>query len=149
VVLIDYRIPGIDGLGTARLIGDFVGGPASPILIALTSTPQQLNSRESGGKSAFNAVLAKPWNLDSLRAVITRCLAGAPDRATRRAAESALTLQAWGDYDREPDRPSANGDDPGPARILIIEDDESQQMVLASVLQTQGYIGLLAVYYGQ
>jgi CheY-like chemotaxis protein len=40
----------------------------------------------------------------------------------------------------ESKRPGAIGDDPGPARILIIEDDQCQQTLLASVLQRQGYV---------
>jgi CheY-like chemotaxis protein len=140
VVLIDYQIPAIDGLGTARLVGDLMGGPAKPVLIALTATPTHLKARESGQESAFNAIVNKPWDLASLHLIITRCLEGAPDSAARRASEYELILKGWEDYDTEPERPGAVGDDPGPARILVIEDDDSQQMLLASILQRQGYV---------
>jgi CheY-like chemotaxis protein len=140
VVLVDYQVPKIDGLATAHLVSDLMSQPARPVLIALTATPKQLQARENGEPSAFNAVLGKPWDLASLHLIITRCLEVAPDSATRRAAETQLMLQCWMDYDTEPDRPGANGDDPGPARILVIEDDNLQQAMLTSVLQSQGYV---------
>jgi CheY-like chemotaxis protein len=107
VVLIDYQIPAIDGLGTARLVGDLMGGPAKPVLIALTATPTHLKARESGQESAFNAIVNKPWDLASLHLIITRCLEGAPDSAARRASEYELILKGWEDYDTEPERPGA------------------------------------------
>jgi CheY-like chemotaxis protein len=140
VVLIDYQVPEIDGLGTARLVGDLMGRSARPVLIALTATPTHLKVRESGQKSAFSAIIGKPWDLASLHLIITRCLEVAPNSEARRAAESELMLKGWENYDTEPDRPGANDDDSGPARILVIEDDDSQKMLLASILQGQGYV---------
>ena len=124
VVLIDYQLPEIDGFATARLVGDFMQGSARPVLIALTATPEQLNARESGAESAFDAVLAKSSDLSGLFSTMARCLASAPQRTTRQEAVFSLLLRNWVDYDTVPHRPGEEGNDPGPARILVIDDDE-------------------------
>ncbi len=140
VVLIDYQLPEIDGYAAARLVGDFMAGPARPVLIALTATPERLNARESGTESAFDAVLAKSSDLSGLLSAIARCLALAPERTTRQQAVLSLLLKSWVDYDTLPDRPGSKGDDPGPARILVIDDDECQQRLLTAVLERRGYV---------
>ena len=45
-VLVDYRIPEIDGLALARVVGDTLGLFARPVLIALTASPQRIIDRE-------------------------------------------------------------------------------------------------------
>jgi CheY-like chemotaxis protein len=137
-VLVDYRLPEIDGLATAKLVVDLMGQAARPVLIALTATPEQLNERESGTQSAFDVVLNKSCDVRPLLAAIRR-LASAPDRAAKQAARSALLLQAWMDYEVAPPRPGAQGDDPGPVRILIVDDDVLQQQLLTTLLEARGY----------
>ncbi len=139
VILVDYRIPEINGLAFAKLTDDFMGHVARPILIALTVAPENLNAREGGTTSAFDAVIGKSSDFSSLVSVITQCLESAPDSATRQNAESSLLQKDWEDYDTEPHRPGSRGDDPGPPRILLVEDDESQRLLLMSVLKHQGY----------
>jgi CheY-like chemotaxis protein len=140
VVLMDYQLPEIDGYAAARLIGDFMSGHARPVLIALTATPDQLNARQSGTASAFDAVLPKSPDLSGLFATITQCLASAPERSARQDAVFALLLQSWAEYDAIPARPGAQGDDTGPARILVIDDDAAQRLLLRSVLERRGYV---------
>jgi two-component system sensor histidine kinase/response regulator len=140
VVLIDYQIPEIDGYAAARLIADFMSGPARPVMIALTATPEQLNARENGVVSAFDAVLPKSPDLSGLFSTITRCLASAPERSARHDAIFALLQQSWAAYDTIPERPCAQGGEPGPARILVIDDDETQRLLLTSVLEQRGYV---------
>jgi two-component system sensor histidine kinase/response regulator len=140
VVIIDYQLPGIDGYAAARLIADFMSGPARPVMIALTATPEQLNARESGAASAFDAVLPKSSDLFGVFSTITRCLASAPERSVRNDALSALLQQSWAAYDAIPERPGVLGDEPGPARILVIDDDDAQRLLLTSVLEQRGYV---------
>jgi two-component system sensor histidine kinase/response regulator len=140
VVLMDYQLPEIDGFAAARLIGDFLEGLARPVVIALTATPEQLNARESGAASAFDAILAKSSDLTGLFVAIAHCLASAPERTTRQKAIFSLLLKSWANYDTAPDHPGAWGDDAGPARILVIDDDEAQRRLLISLLEQRNYV---------
>jgi DNA-binding response OmpR family regulator len=140
VVLVDYQLPDIDGRAIANLVGDFMGDAARPILIALTATPETLNARESGSDKAFDVVVGKSADFDSLIALINSRLALAPDEATRQDAESLLLFKEWFDYDAEPPHPEDRNGKTGPARILVVEDDEFQRHLLASALEAHGYI---------
>ena len=138
VVLVDYYIPEIDGLATARLIRDLVGDTARPVLIALTAASSQLAGRETGSNDAFDEVIAKPVGLEVLVGHFERHLASAPDREARQAAQAALLLDNWAEYDGEPARPDAG--EPVLPRILVVEDDAVQQLVLQSARETRGYV---------
>jgi DNA-binding response OmpR family regulator len=139
-VLVDYTIPEIDGLATARLLGDFLGPIARPVLIALTATPENLIAKEAGAKSAFDLVLDKSCDLATIIAAIAQCLAGAPDAALKQAAKDRINDQAEEDHAMGPRRLGGEDGDSGPARILIAEDDESQQLLLRSILEKRGYV---------
>jgi CheY-like chemotaxis protein len=139
VVLVDFQIPEIDGLATARLIKDFTGPVARPMLIAVTASPEALSAR-ANSESAFDFIVGKSGDLAPLIATIERCLASLPDTITRRAAASILLAQAWLDCYSEPIRPGAQDDDPGPPRILVVEDDDNQRLLLASVMRHRGYV---------
>lgn len=140
VVVVDYQVPEINGLALAKLADDFMGPVVRPILIALTATPEHLRAMESGAHSAFDAVIGKSSDFSSLLSAITRCLAAMPDSATRQTAESSLLRKDRLDYEAEPCRPGAQGDDPGPPRILVVEDEECQRLLLTSVLEQRGYV---------
>jgi PAS domain S-box-containing protein len=140
VVLVDYSIPEINGLAVARLIEDLMGQLVRPILIALTATPEDLTARESGTTSAFDAIIGKSSDFSGLLTSIRALLEAAPDAASLEAAGSALVLKEWEDYDAEPERPGASGDDPGLPRILLAEDDELQRQLLTDVLEHRGYV---------
>jgi CheY-like chemotaxis protein len=140
VLVIDYQIPEIDGLATARLVRDLMGPIARPVLIALTISPEPLKARANEEGTGFDLVLGKSNDLSPLLATIGHCLESVPDIPTRRAAADALLEQAWIDCDSGQVRPGAHGDDPGPARILVVEDDESEKLVLASVMRNRGYV---------
>jgi CheY-like chemotaxis protein len=138
-VLVDYNIPEMDGLATARLLGDFLGPIARPILIALTATPGPLTERDRGAGSAFDLILDKSSDLASIIVAITRCLENAPDSAAKRAAKDLIYDQAEEDYVMGRGHPGADGDNPGPVRILVVEDDDSQRLLLSNMLRNRGY----------
>jgi CheY-like chemotaxis protein len=139
-VLIDYNIPEIDGLATARLLGDFFGPVARPVLIAFTATPERLIARESGANSAFDLVLDKSCGLSAVISAITSSVASAPDTAAKQAARDVIDNQSEDDNVAGPRHPAAKDKDPDPLRILVVEDDESQRLLLANVLQRKGYV---------
>jgi CheY-like chemotaxis protein len=141
VVLLDYQLPEIDGLAVGKLVDELMGRAARPILIALTATPDvlKLKVKESGAESAFDAIVGKSCDLTNLFSAIAR-LALATDRAQSQTARFSLFARDWLEYDVEPHRTGAQGDAPGPARILVVEDDESQRRLLTFVLQGRGYV---------
>lgn len=140
LVLMDYRLPEIDGLATARLIHDLMGETARPRLVALTAMPDDVNGRKLLAERAFDEVVAKPVDLPELLAIVTRHLRSAPNQRTRKAAEFDLFMKEWDEFDVAPNRPEAAHDQPTAlARVLVVEDDEVQQLVLKATLEAQGY----------
>lgn len=137
LVLLDYQLPEIDGLATARLIGDLMGRAARPCLIALTATPDSVIGRELLAERAFDEVVSKTVDLSKLLAIIDRHLRAAPDCTVRQAAEFDVLLQEWAGYDTPLGRPKA---EPGrTSTVLVVEDNEAQRSVLKAALETQGY----------
>lgn len=140
VVLMDYQLPEIDGLATARLIHDLMGETARPRLVALTAMPDHVNGRELLTEKAFDEVVAKPVDLSELRATVARHLCYAPSEKVRKAAEFDLLMKEWEEFDAAPERPEpAQGRSAALARVLVVEDDEVQQLVLKAALKHQGY----------
>ena len=132
LLLIDYHLPDIDGLATARLVRDLRGTAARPVLIALTGAPDQLLALQAQHGEPFDRVIAKPTSLSDLISSIQRELGSMRDRAA-----------PW-----ETDLPEQNIElleplDPGKPRILVVEDDDIQQFVLQHALERLGYeVGL-------
>lgn len=138
LLLIDYLLPEIDGLATARLIIDLMGDAARPRMIALTARPDSLQERETAGGNAFDGIITKSGNIPALLATVDQHLQSVPDRETRREAEAALLLQDWIEFESAPP-PADPAGEPAPARILVVEDDPLQQTVLKSALARFGY----------
>ena len=135
LVLIDYQLPEIDGMATARLIHDLMGEAARPRMIALTVRPDTVQDREARSGGAFDGVIAKSANLPDLLAKVDQFLLAAADPGARHAAEAALTLQDWIEYDQAQSRTPM----PHTPRILVVEDDPLQQSVLKAALVRLGY----------
>ena len=141
LVLLDYQIPGIDGLGAARLMRDLSGGDAaSPLLIAVTASPGHLTERDDLSSRVFDGVMTKPVALSALISGVEHHLAADRHRVLRRSAHSALLQQRWNEHVVAPERPTMPDGSPTPACILVVEDDDLQQVVLRSALESQGYV---------
>jgi len=140
VVLVDYQVPEINGVAITKLIDRFLGSALRPVLIALTATPDHPDIVTSKATLAFDAVVSKLAGFSVLLSVITRCVASAPDSASRQSAADSLLYKEWLEYDMEPQRPGMQGANPGAPRILVVEDEESQRLLLTAVLERQGYI---------
>jgi CheY-like chemotaxis protein len=139
VVLVDYGLPEIDGLTVAKLADDFMGA-MRPFMVALTANPDKLTANAGNAKIAFDAIIGKSSDLSPLLALIARRLASPPDDAERHKAEARLLYKDWEEYEAEPSRPGSLGDDPGPPRILVVEDDDSQRALLKTLLEQRGYV---------
>ena len=139
LVLLDYQLPEMDGLATARLVNDLMGEAARPRLVALTAMPDIVIGRELLAGKAFDGVVAKSADLPELLATVTHYLRSAPASAARRASESNLLLQDWAAYETAPGRPETRHGRTAPTRILVVEDDEMQGSLLKAALQAEGY----------
>lgn len=139
-VLVDYNIPEMDGLALARVVGDFLGPVARPVLIALTAAPERVIARESGGKSAFDLVLDKSCGIFTLISRINHCIVLAPNTAARRAAKDLILDQSEEDYVIGPRGQEMDGAGRQQIQILVVEDNEFQQSLLTDILEKQGYV---------
>jgi two-component system sensor histidine kinase/response regulator len=140
LVLVDYHLPEIDGIGTARLIHDVMGETARPVLVAVTAWPDQLAYRQKVSGGAFDGIIAKPVRFPELFSAIEGYLQSAPNRTTRRGGQQALLARNWAEYDAGPDRPLARDGTPTPPYILLVEDDAPQQLMLRTALESNGYM---------
>jgi CheY-like chemotaxis protein len=130
VILMDYRLPEVDGLAAARLIGDLTRDHGSPRIIALTACAAEVLQREAAPPKVFFAVEPKPWNPISLLARI--------DEANPAAGLPPEAESSWPPPRAAPDRA------PGRhlrkvSRILLVDDDDLPRAMLCTVLSSRGY----------
>ena len=83
LALIDYELPGIDGLATAWLIGDLLSDSARPRLVALTAAPERLASRAVPHRM-FDEIVAKQLGLPAVLATVAHQLRLTPDKLNKR-----------------------------------------------------------------
>jgi CheY-like chemotaxis protein len=147
-VLMDYRMPIVDGHSAAKLIKDFSRETGSPQIIALTATPEQLRADESDTDSVFAAVEAKPWDPHSLLETIGKMEKGNFASNAQHRSLSWHHKEAGGSQNimarLAPDlrREIALLDGrrpPGPTRILIVEDDDFVRSLLTAALRSEHY----------
>jgi CheY-like chemotaxis protein len=126
VVLLDWKMPGMDGLATARLIRESVASHECPIVIM--STAQSLTSLAAqAGAELVDAVLHKP--------VTASGLYNATMEAQRRRSTAFGALQVWSHESAA----ALTG-----VRILVADDSDINRDVAKSILARQGAIVSLA-----
>lgn len=78
LVLLDLRMPGLDGYATARRIRAAQGADGRTPLVAVSADPTSdvLHAVEAAG---FDGHLAKPFRIGDLRRAVARHLSGRPD----------------------------------------------------------------------
>lgn len=119
---IDWRMPGLDGIETARrLAGLPLRGPR-PLPLMVTANGSEAVMRE-GERSGFEAVLLKPVSPSVLFDATLRVLAADPDLP-------------------RPDEPARAAPGPGwslpQRRVLLVEDNEINREVAVHLLQQAG-----------
>ena len=149
LVLMDYRLPIVDGHSAAKLINDFTREKGSPPIIALTATPEQLRLDESDTDAVFAAVEAKPWDPHSLLQTIARMEKTGQSGAVRHpshtwkqpasgAGAAEIMARLAPDLRREISLLDGRRP-PGPVRILIVEDDDFVRSLLNAALRAERY----------
>ena len=120
VVVLDWKMLGIDGLATARAIRDSVPLDECPIVIMATA--YSLTSLASQpGADMVDAVLSKP--------VTTSTLYNAVMNAQRKRAHTVGMPKAL---------PQAVGQDLAGIRVLVVDDSEINREVAQRILHQQG-----------
>ena len=126
VILMDCRLPEIDGLAASRLITDLTRDHGSPKIIALTGWPEMARVQSDGGDNVFFAVEPKPWHPETLLRHIGD---------TEKPSSSAEAI--WPPRREDPCQDGvARPDSPC---ILLVEDDGAVRALVASALKARGY----------
>jgi signal transduction histidine kinase/DNA-binding response OmpR family regulator len=123
LALLDYQMPGMDGIALARAIRELPGG-RSLALVLLSSIGQTLPIEP--GDPGWAAVLSKPVRLSTLQDRLCEVLGGRPGTPPSPLGPSP-----------EPPAPAA-------LRILVAEDNPANQQVALRLLERLGYQADLA-----
>jgi PAS domain S-box-containing protein len=122
LVLLDWRMPGLDGLSTAQRIQEHPAIPTKPVVLLITAYSMEELHQASEMKT-LDGVLLKPLDQALLRDAIA-------DALSRRQGRLAATQG----HDQSP---VARTPDLG--RILLAEDNETNRMVARELLEMAGY----------
>jgi PAS domain S-box-containing protein len=120
LVLLDWRMPGMDGFATARRLGELAVGPR-PALVLVSAVAPEL-TREALSGAGFAAFLAKPVTPSALYDALLDVLrpeTGVSDRARVTDDEAALS-----EYRQ--------------AALLLVEDNPVNQEVAKDLLSAAG-----------
>ncbi|AWI74856.1 two-component system sensor histidine kinase/response regulator [Parazoarcus communis] len=126
-VLMDWRMPELDGLSAAQLIRDEQGAERPPVVIMITGYEREV--LEGAGKASlppFADLLVKPVTPKQLVSAVRGAVAGA---APATAHEGSL----GGEFERL-----------AGLRILIVEDNELNREVAEALLCSEGAVVSLA-----
>jgi two-component system sensor histidine kinase/response regulator len=125
LVLMDYRMPGMDGVTAARHIKREMDLPVVPRVVLVTAASRLVDEDENG-QADLDEVLAKPVNasllFDVVMGVFGYAKAGpfrAPGAALMPSLEELRPIQG--------------------ARILLVEDNAINQQVAAELLEQAGF----------
>ncbi len=91
VILMDIRMPGIDGLAATRAIRSMKDAPHQPLIIALTGNAFE-DDKEKAFAAGCDAFLAKPFRLEDLTEILSRHL-GERCPEVNREAQSELSSE--------------------------------------------------------
>ncbi|MFM8766321.1 MAG: response regulator, partial [Rubrivivax sp.] len=127
LVLMDYRMPSMDGLTAARRIKHDLGLPLVPRVVLVTAASRLVREEEEGDLTDLDEILSKPVNASLLFNVVMGVFGQrtAEVGSSHRAAH-ALALKAL--------RPVQG------ARLLLAEDNAINQQVATEILQQAGFV---------
>lgn len=121
VVLMDWRMPGMDGLAAASQIKKDLPGSEPPVIIMVTAFGREvLADAADQAKVPFVDFLTKPVTPQQLLAAVQKALATAEVQPGNLAAVPQALLRLQG------------------ARILLVEDNALNRQVATELLQAEG-----------
>jgi CheY-like chemotaxis protein len=86
LALVDYRLPEIDGLASAKLLHDAVEEGSRPKIFAITGASDELKERQ-GKADVFDAIIEKPYDLSALIELVSKEIKRSPATARSEAAD--------------------------------------------------------------
>lgn len=129
VVILDWRMPGLDGLQVARTIDSISDQRATPIIVMVTAYARaMLATDEERDGHPYAALVTKPITAGQLRDIIVANTSG------KSASEGAMPLPAG-----EASVRRLEG-----LRLLIVEDNVLNRQVARELLEAEGATCLLA-----
>ena len=148
VIILDYAMPGFDGVDAAKWIRREITGFVQPCLIAVSANTQDMLSKELGADEVFDHVEQKPWNPKSLISI----LRGLTDRSGRNRLERAYAGDPDNDHTTSGGLPTGRlpeGDGDAPllrittclekVRVLIVDEEESVLSTFQASLEEANY----------
>ncbi len=123
LALVDYHLPEVDGLASAKLLHELMEKGARPRLVAITADSQGLLT-DGGAPNSFDAIIQKPLNLPEVLNVVKHQLDG--DSAASRL-ETADAI--WREH----------GLVGAPAALIIPAPTRAQLRLLQSLFDVRGY----------
>jgi len=150
LVLMDAMMPGMDGFATARRIRSTEGTADIPIILLTSADVTQCSSRCRN--VGIRSYLMKPVKQEDLHDAIESTLSSARKSAAEMSA--GRTCEAG---DSLPALPGHHSTNSRPLRILLAEDNLTNQLLVTSLLRKRGNLvtavgsgkGALAAFAGQ
>jgi two-component system, sensor histidine kinase and response regulator len=128
VALLDFRMPGMDGIELARLIKT---DPATkPVRLIMLTSAGQRSEASAAADVGIDAYLTKPVRHSSLHDSLVTIM----------ESESSVTLAS--DSSRAPEKvtpPPSNSESGLHGRVLVVEDNAVNQKVAVRMLEKLGY----------
>jgi two-component system, sensor histidine kinase and response regulator len=114
-VLLDYRMPGWDGLETARRIRQTASGRLSPLVVMITAHGRELLAEHEAEVQLLDGLLVKPITASMMFDALAQAVAPTPRLAAAPGLPRLLGL-----------------------RLLLVEDNLINQQVVAELLGAEG-----------
>ena len=124
VVFMDWRMPGLDGLQTTRLLRSETGLASQPAVVMVTAFSGE-EVKEAAGALNLNGFMVKPVSKSMVLDTLVTLFASASETGTMRAVGGAAEV------DTDLDRCAG-------ARVLLTEDNEINQQIAIELLEGSG-----------
>ncbi len=123
VIIVDYKMPNMNGFEFTNAARDHLGSAAPPMILFSSISPLESQFREGVAKMNFAASLTKPAKSGQLLSALVKTLA--PEVVTETTS---------------PDGDGTSGDDAShDLRVLLVDDNSINQKVGRKILKRLGY----------